>query len=713
MVNKKLGVLGLLLGCVTGSGMAAEPQWPQEPAPQTYRTVRNWGAIPAVQGIVWPASLTAVEPDRFGNIYVIYRCNANSCVGRSEDPILKLDKNGKLLAKWGSGLFVFPHGATVDNDGNLWVTDGLGADGKGHQVFKFSPEGKVLMTLGKAGIAGSGPDTLNMPTDVAIAANGDIFVADGHRAQRAAALALGNNRIVHFSKDGKFIKEFGKTGTGPGELREPHSIAFDSRGRLFVADRVNNRIQIFDQSGKVLDQWTQFGRPSGIYIDAKDMLYVADSESGPDTSANETYNWRKGIRIGSARTGKVTAFIEDMEPTRGDHSGAEGVGVDAEGNVYGAVVRRQMLEKHIPVAKSTAPRFEVDPLWPKPLPNHWVMGATVGVTADERGHIWVIHRPNSLEANEIHASTNPPLSSCCVPAPPVLEFDAEGNLVNAWGGPGEGYDWPQSNHGITVDKKGNVWIGGNGPTPANAADHMILKFTRDGKFLMQIGKPGQSKGSNDTTNVKMVAKIFVDEKRNEIYLADGYGNRRVIVYDADTGQYKRHWGAYGNVPDDTDLGPYVAHQAPKQFRNPVHCVMLANDDLLYVCDRTNDRIQVFRPDGAFVKEAFFETQTLGSGSVWDLSFSADPAQRFIYVADGENRKVRIVDRQSLELLTSFGDGGRQPGQFYGVHNIATDAKGNIYTTETYRGQRVQKFVYKGLAPVSRVDQGVVWPAARK
>ncbi len=532
---------------------------------------------------------------------------------------------------------------------------------------------------------------------------------------------------MHFSKDGKYIKEFGKAGTGPGELREPHSMVFDSRGRLFVADRVNNRIQIFDQDGKVLDQWTQFGRPSGLAIDANDILYSADSESGPDTSANETYGWRKGIRIGSARTGKVTAFIEDMESVSGPHSGAEGIGVDAEGNVYGAVVRRTMLEKHIPVAKSTAPRFEVDPLWPKPLPNHWVIGQTIGVSVDDKDHVWIIHRPGSLEPGEVHATTNPPIASCCVPAPPVLEFDPAGNLVNAWGGPGNGYDWPFSNHGITVDHKGNVWIGGNGSGPESAAgardgrdqletgvkpsnDNMVLKFTKTGQFLMQIGKPGQSKGSNDTQNLRLAAKVFVDPKRNEAYVADGYGNHRIIVFDADTGQYKRHWGAYGNQPNDIDPGPYVANQKPaQQFRNPVHCVVVSNDDLVYVCDRTNDRIQVFRPDGTFVKEGFFETQTLGSGSVWDLALSPDPQQRFIYVADGENRKVRIIDRQSLELLTSFGDGGRQPGQFYGVHNVATDSKGNLYTTETYRGQRVQKFTYKGLERVSRPDQGVVWP----
>ena len=713
--------LTLVTAVLLGSCVYAQGPRPAEKLPQPYRTIRDWGQFPAVQGIVWPASVTAVEPDRNRNIYVVYRCFENSCVGRTEDPILKIDKSGKLLAKWGSGMFAFPHGSTLDPQGNLWVTDGGGGKGIGHQVIKFSPEGKVLMTLGKAGIAGDGHDTFNQPCDVAIGPNGDIFVADGHRDSVTAA--TGNNRIVRFSKDGKYLSEFGHKGTGPGELREPHSIAFDSRGRLFVADRMNNRIQIFTADGKFLDQWTQFGRPSGIVITADDTLYSTDSESGSDTGAGETYNWRKGIRIGSARTGKVTSYIEDQEPVRPEHSGAEGLGVDSEGNVYGAVVRRKMLEKHILASKSMAPRLEVDPFWPKPLPNNWVLGQTIGVSADSQDHIWIIHRPGSLEAGEVHATTNPPISGCCVPAPPVLEFDQAGNLLNAWGGPGKGYDWPDSNHGVTVDPKGNVWIGGNGAGPVNGEDkdasgvaslhdNMVLKFTREGKFLLQIGKPSSSKGSNDVANVRLAAKIFIDPKRNEAYVSDGYANHRVIVFDSETGAYKRHWGAYGNKPDDKDYGPYKANQTPaQQFRNPVHCVMLSKDDLVYVCDRANDRIQVFRPDGTFVREAFVETQTLGSGSVWDMAFSADPGQKFIYVADGENRRVHILDRATLEVLTSFGGGGQQPGQFYGVHSIATDSKGNLYTTETYRGQRVQKFSYKGIAPVSKPEQGVLWPVA--
>ena len=353
-----------------------------------------------------------------------------------------------------------------------------------------------------------------------------------------------------------------------------------------------------------------------------------------------------------------------------------------------------------------APMFEVDPLWPKPLPNHWLLGWTIGVWVDEQDHIWVIHRgAGGLNNNERGLELDPPISECCRTAPPILEFDQAGNLLRHWGGPGPGYEWPQSNHGIHIDYKGNVWIGGNGQK-----DAQVLKFTKDGKFLMQVGHMGKNAGSNDRENFWRVAKIWVDPKTNEAYIADGYGNRRVAVIDADTGKMKRYWGAYGNRPDDADLGKYDPKAPPaQQFRNPVHCVERSNDGLVYVCDRQGDRVQVFQPDGKFVKEAFYAKDTLASGSVWDVTFSKDPQQRFMFLADGQNEKVRIILRETLEELTNFGDGGRQPGQFYGVHSIATDSKGNLYTTETYRGQRLQKFVYKGLGPVTKPNQGTVWP----
>lgn len=354
-----------------------------------------------------------------------------------------------------------------------------------------------------------------------------------------------------------------------------------------------------------------------------------------------------------------------------------------------------------------APRFEVDPFWPQPLPNHWLLGSAIGVAVDSRDHVFIIHRPESLNARtEAGAAADPPTGECCLPAPNILEFDAEGNFVNGWGGPGEGYDWPTSNHGISIDHKDNIWIGGNGRT-----DSHVLKFTRDGQFLLQVGIAGRPTDSNSRDSFGRVAKIAFDPTANEAYLADGYGNKRVAVIDMDTGELKRYWGAYGNEPQDIDLGPYDPDGPPaQQFRNPVHCAEPSVDGLIYVCDRQNDRIQVFRTDGSFVNEVFIAPRTLGDGSVWDIAFSRDPEQRYLYVADGKNMKVYVMDRQSLEVLTTFGDGGRQPGQFFAVHSIATDSEGNIYTTETYEGKRVQKFVFRGMAPVTERDQGVVWPA---
>ena len=324
-----------LAGSVSAQSRDAAPR---NDLPQPYRTTRDWGQLPA--GTATWAAVTAVEVARDGSIYVIHRCANNSCVDRPEPPILKFDQKGKLLKAWGAGMFNFPHGACVDREGNLWVTDARGSGGKGHTVTRFSPDGAVLMTLGKAGVSGGGADLFDQPTDVLVAPDGTIFVTDSHRNGR-------NNRVVKFDRTGKYLKEWGTKGSGPGEISEPHTIAMDSRGRLFVGDRENNRIQIFDQDGKLLDIWHQFGRPSGIYITSDDTIYVTDSESGPDTGAHELMGIRKGIRIGSAKDGRVTAFIEDMESTAADHSGAEGVGVDAQGNVYGAVVRRQMLERHV------------------------------------------------------------------------------------------------------------------------------------------------------------------------------------------------------------------------------------------------------------------------------------------------------------------------------------------------------------------------------
>ena len=378
-----------------------------------------------------------------------------------------------------------------------------------------------------------------------------------------------------------------------------------------------------------------------------------------------------------------------------------------------------------------APVFEVDPFWPKPLPNHWVTGSTIGLSIDAADNVWTIHRPESVDANfraadltaadavdpEALASApaspekaavnkTDPIGRCCKVAPPVLVYDAAGNMIKSWGEKGQGYDWPDSNHGITVDHKGNVWLAGNGDK-----DTQILKFDASGKFLMQLGRHGVHNGSNDLENFWKPTRIFPDPAANEVYVSDGYGNRRVIVFDADTGKYKRHWGAYGAKPDDAKMPPYNPDSKPSRQFSTVHCVIVSGDGFVYVCDRVNDRIQVFKKDGTFVKEAIIDARTYRSGAVWDMVFSRDPQQTYIYAANGVDEKVNILLRSTLEVLTSFGDGGRQPGQFFGVHNLATDSKGNLYTAETYSGARVQRFIYKGLAPV-KSGQAVPWPAGK-
>jgi DNA-binding beta-propeller fold protein YncE len=432
-----------------------------------------------------------------------------------------------------------------------------------------------------------------------------------------------------------------------------------------------------------------------------------------------------------------------MTPSHLKHGGAIWAGVLVVGVGLGLGLR---LRPVVAVAAAQtrgaaqAPLFEVDPFWPKPLPNHWNLGAAVGVWVDAQDHVWMIHRGNNQDTIK-GLEMKPPFSEiCCATAPRVLEFDQAGNLLRHWG-PGPGDPWMDQEHGIHIDYKNNVWLGGGG-----GGDAQILKYTADGKFLMQVGKKGarlrpgttgpriNDANSLDPENFGQPTKIVVDAKTNEAYVSDGYVNHRVIVLDADTGKVKRMWGAYGNKPDDTPvLGPLNPHRgrenaaqpadrgaahdpnAPpqQQFRNPVHCVVISKDDLVYVCDRQGDRLQVFTKDGKFVKEKLILPNTMNAGSVWDIALSSDPQQTFLYVADGENSLIHILRRDTLEILTAFGEGGRQPGQWHGVHNIATDSRGNIYTTETYEGKRIQKFTFKGVKPVTKPYQGTPWPASAR
>jgi DNA-binding beta-propeller fold protein YncE len=347
-------------------------------------------------------------------------------------------------------------------------------------------------------------------------------------------------------------------------------------------------------------------------------------------------------------------------------------------------------------ASREVPRFEVDPSWPK-LPAQWVWGQVSSVSVDDRDHAWILQRPATIRTDQKGRA-----------APPVMEFDAQGNFVQGWGGPAEGYDWPEIEHGIYVDPKGYVWIGGNGKT-----DHHLLKFTKDGKFVMQIGKKGASKGNSDTQNVRQAADTFVHAKTNELFVADGYGNRRIIVFDADTGAFKRMWGAFGNVPADKVPAKEKIPEAsripameetgdgPDQFVPPVHAARVSNDDLVYVSDRGGKRVQVFTLEGKFVKQAFIdrwcEAPHCGNGqTVASTAFSHDPEQRFLYVASRSPARIWVLDRKTLEPLDSFGRPGIAPGEFYVLHHMNVDSKGNLYTTEVQDGKRAQKFVFKGL-----------------
>jgi DNA-binding beta-propeller fold protein YncE len=348
-------------------------------------------------------------------------------------------------------------------------------------------------------------------------------------------------------------------------------------------------------------------------------------------------------------------------------------------------------------ARRQVPRFEPDPLWSQALPNKWVTGAVGGVAVDSHDNVWVLHRPASIPDGEKAASLTPPQAECCFPAPPVLEFDRNGRFLRAWGGPGPGYEWPATEHGIFVDHRDNVWLSGSA-----REDNQILKFTTAGRLLMQIGNSGKNRGSSDTENLGGPAGLYVHSRTNELFVADGYVNRRVVVFDADTGAYKRHWGAYGKAPDDSYTFPprpgLLNGPPAPQFHNPVHSVVVSNDDLVYVADRTNNRFQVFRLDGTFVREVLVARNTLqAEGTVHHFALSPDKEQRFLYVVDGSNKAVRVLNRRTLEIVANVGGhAGHNAREFFHIHSAAVDSRGNLYIGEVNAGQRYYRWVFRGM-----------------
>ena len=339
------------------------------------------------------------------------------------------------------------------------------------------------------------------------------------------------------------------------------------------------------------------------------------------------------------------------------------------------------------------PTFAPDPTWPT-IPNNWVLGQVASVAVDRRDHVWVLQRPTTLEPEEASMA-----------APPVLEFDPEGNFVQAWGGPSPEYPWPESEHGIFVDYKDFVWIGGNGPRD------QVLKFTMAGELVLQIGQPGESTGNLDTANLSRPADQWVHPPTNEVFIADGYGNRRIIVYDADTGAFKRMWGAFGNPPTDGEVDPtWTTEQegdGPPHFSPPVHAARVSNDGLVYVSDRGGKRVQVFTIDGAYVSQVFIGRECMapecGNGqTAASTAFSPDPEQRYLYVGNRSQAHVMVLDRRTLEILDYFGEWGSEPGNFGTMHHMAVDSRGNLYVGEVTPlepvNRRVQKFTFTGMRP---------------
>jgi len=701
-----VGVLVMMIGA-SGERVAAQ----SNPVPNPYQSILDWAKLP--QGRIW-GQMAALDIDSHGNVWAVERCGGTTCNGRPEAPVLGFGPSGDVVKSLGAGLFVFPHGIAIDDDDNLWITDGRAADGKGHQVIKFNPDGEIVMRLGTAGVAGEGPDTFNGPSAVAIAPNGDIFVGDGHDAGT-------NARVVKFSKDGTFIKAWGQKGVGPGEFATPHSLAFDSRGRLFVGDRENNRIQLFTQDGTFLEEWTQFGRPSGMWIDSNDVIYVADSQSNMARNPGFT----RGLSIGSARDGSVAAFIPHPNPDPTSPA-AEGVVIDAAGNVYTAG-NDEPVAKHVPIESSgalaqAAPSFNFDPTWPKTLPNLWKMGGVTGLAVDSNDNVWVYNRPNDATATELRAEPTPPIALCCARPPSMIHIDKSGNVIGS-------FDAPQG-HGMDVDDDGFVYLG----------QDTVRKYDpRTGELVAEVARtperengapvglappvaraPGQpTSGAQAPTlspaeraaavaafRIKYppetpiivggLEEIRIVEQDDEMYVADNYLGGRVLVFDLDTFEFKRGWGAYGRPLaeisiDDADHEYMPNGPMPRDFAG--HLTLNVSDDgLVYAADRNANRIHVTTKDGQFLKEFILAPSTGAGGATGGVAFSPDPEQQFLYISDLTNNTLWFLDRDNGELVAQMGNMGDGGGEFYGLHMISVDSQGNIYTGEVQQGERVQRFV---------------------
>ncbi len=686
--------------------------------------VGHWGG--PGQGYDWPTSPSGIAIDDKDNVWI-------GGSGVTDGQVLKFSHDGKFLMQAGKPAGPAAAGGAIDTSyGGTGRAAPPPAAGRGGG--RGPANGPVVQPPGNS----TSKESFGAPTRFSFnAAANEAYVADGFRNRRIAVIDMTTGAIKRFwgaggnAPNDAALPAYAAGAPNVAQFRTATCVAQSKDGTTYVCDRGNDRIQLFKRDGSFIKEQqvapTTLGEGSVWDIafsrdPAQKYLYVADGMNDrirvlDRTSLAEITNFGDGGRypgqflaVNSVATDSkgnlyTTEMYEGKRVQMFEYKGIASVPTE-QGTVQdsrGAQPRAST--PSTPTAATVlAPRFEVDPEWPKPLPNHWVIGMMVGVSVDKNDHVWIVHRPRSL-----NAATE--LGGIVKAAPPVLEFDQAGNLINSWGGAGQGYDWPNGTgaageHGIAVDSKGNVWLGSTGAT-----DRQILKFTSDGKFIAQFGKPLAGKNSLSTTDFAGVAMMSFDEAANEAYVADGYRNKRVVVIDMTTGAVKRFWGAYGHKPDDADNTPYVPGGPPsQQFGNPVHCAMLSDDGLVYVTDRKNDRIQVFHKDGTFIKEKIIAPETLGDGSMWEIAFSGDKAQKYMYVTDGKNEKVYILDRQSLDVLTSFGDGGRQPGQFFGAHSIATDSKGNIYTTETYEGRRVQRFSYKGLAQVVKGDQGTAWPA---